>query len=190
MTTDSSPTLKVIIQKHIGYRGKEKLEVETANNETTIDRTYLKYTCPKPGCQVGEVEFLDKTGHKKPFSNLKTCYGKGFSPSKQDELIKSVYHDVVKDKETKGGSIRSHFAIHAASSYDRAIYLYLRLIVIKKLPIYYVEDSYVRRFSKHDVTVSRKTIVEVIFSLVTIVEDSLRDEMKKARGPMQVGTLK
>ena len=52
------------------------------------------------------------------------------------------------------------------------------------MSVYYVEDPDVHRFSKHDAVVSRNTIVEVIYSLVTIVEDILRDEMKKVRGAL------
>ena len=131
MTTHPNPTPKVIIQELMQYLAKEMVEVETPNNEAMIRKTYSKYACPKPRCQVAEVNSLDKTGYKNPFSHLKTYYGGDLPPSKLDELIMRMYHDTVKDEETKGDSIRSHFAIHAASPYDGAIYLYLRLIAMK-----------------------------------------------------------
>ena len=87
MTTDSNPTQKVIIQDLMQYQGKETSEVETANDEATMLKTNLKYACSKPGCQVSDVKFLDKTRCKNPFSHFKVCYGRVLSPSKQAELM-------------------------------------------------------------------------------------------------------
>ena len=55
---------------------------------------------------------------------------------------------------------------------------YLRLIVLKNLPVSIVEDPEFRSFHKHNKAISKKALKEVVFKLVDIVDKRLGSEMK------------
>lgn len=52
----------------------------------------------------------------------------------------------------------------------------------KYLPIAFVEDKEVRNFCKYDINIGQKTIIEVIFKLVKLVEIEISQELKGTIG--------
>ncbi len=65
---------------------------------------------------------------------------------------------------------------------DKAIYAYIRLIVMKSLPTTIVEDQEFRNLSRFNVAITRRTIVSVIFALVELVERRVASELKRTKG--------
>ena len=78
--------------------------------------------------------------------------------------------------------MRSHFEPQSLSEYEKTIYSYLRLIVLKILPLYYIFDSEVRRFSRFKATVSNAKLVEVMPKLVALVKRRISSEMTGTKG--------
>eukprot|EP00171_Calliarthron_tuberculosum_P003975 IDg3975t1 len=97
-------------------------------------RTYLKYRCPKPGCPVGFINFIDKSGYKNPYAHLKSCYAPRKSKGEQEEVLHRMYNDARLKMKRYGRTIRSHFEANALSDYEKAMYSYIRLIVMKNMP--------------------------------------------------------
>ncbi len=69
----------------------------------------------------------------------------------------------------KGGQFCCTFT-HTRSEYDNTVYGYLRMIILKNLPIHHGTDSGVRRLSTFEVNIGHVTIVKGIFALVELVE--------------------
>eukprot|EP00171_Calliarthron_tuberculosum_P001829 IDg1829t1 len=84
----------------------------------------------------------------------------------------------------RGGTIISHFNIRSLSDYELAMNRYTRLIVLKSLPVSYVEDLIVRQFSKFNVNIKRETIECVLYKIVEIVEKRITSVMRDTRGAL------
>ena len=70
----------------------------------------------------------------------------------------------------------------SATESEKAMYAYIQLIVMRNQPISIVEDKMFRDFSKFNERFSRKTLKEVIFCLVELVEGIISSEMRSTRG--------
>ncbi len=73
-----------------------------------------------------------------------------------------------------GGTMLSHFSRTTRSEYGNAVYGYLRMIILKNLPIHQVTDPEVRRFSKIEVNIGHGTVVKVILLWLSLLSDELR----------------
>ena len=61
---------------------------------------------------------------------------------------------------------------------ELAVNDFIRLVVLKSLPVSIVEDQEFRSFHRYNENISRKLLKEVIFKLVELVDDNLRKELK------------
>ncbi len=84
----------------------------------------------------------------------------------------------------RGGTILSHFSHTTRSEYDDAVYGYLRMIILKNLPLHHVTDPEVRVFSKFEVNIGHVTIFKVIFALVELVERRIATELQHTQGAL------
>ncbi len=130
---------------HLCQKGNKTHDRQGNRNE--VSKVFLHYRCPKPGCSKPIVTFGDKTGFHNPFSHLQSCYGRGKTLQEQDIVLKKLFEKARQDMERKGGDNSVALFTHNAS----AVYGYLRMIILKNLPIHQVTDPEVRRFSKFEV---------------------------------------
>ncbi len=86
--------------------------------------------------------------------------------------------------ERKGRTLLSHFSRTTRSEYDNSVYSYLRMIILKNLPIYHVTDPEVPKFSKFEVNIGHVTNVKVIFALVGLVEQRIATEVQHTQGAL------
>jgi hypothetical protein len=127
---------------------------------------------PKPGCNktiVWEIKF----GYRNPVNHLETCYG--------TENLLELFTAAKMKAESSQGQVREYFNYAAASPIDHAVYNWIKLIVMKSLPLGIVEDPLYRQFSSSSVHVSTNTIKETIFALVELVEQKIALELHQAR---------
>lgn len=128
------------------------------------------------------ISFLDKSGYNNPYTHLRRCYARGKDLKDQEDVLLRLYEEAREAMTQKGGTIRSHFEMQSLSEYEKAIHGYIRLIVMKSLPLYYVSDPEVRNFSRYDVNIGKRTLVEVIFKLVELVEKKIAIELECTKG--------
>jgi hypothetical protein len=113
-----------------------------------VDKKFMKYACPKNHCKFISM-FKLKSGFSNPYAHLSSCYGA--------EKLFELYDEAIEYQAQKGGTIDSHFKVVPASAYNRAMYGLMRFIVMKSLPISYIEDSEFRAISMFKEVISRKT---------------------------------
>ncbi len=68
------------------------------------------------------------------------------------------------------------------SEYENAVPPYIQLIVLKKFSLHSVHDAEVRKFSRFDVSLAKRTVAQVILTLVELVEQRVAEEMKSTAG--------
>ncbi len=83
-----------------------------------------------------------------------------------------------------GGTALSHFKLTAIFEYDRMIYSYLRLIVMRNLPLSLIEDREFGSVSRYEQPTSRRIFVEVIFALVELVKKRIAHGMPNVSGAL------
>lgn len=59
----------------------------------TFDRQYPQYRFPKKTYIARVVSFQDKTAFHNPYMDLCSCFGKGLSGKKQEQLIFHLFKD-------------------------------------------------------------------------------------------------
>lgn len=91
-----------------------------------------------------------------------------------------MYNEATEKAFANGGEVKSFFDYNSASARDKAIHDWIELMVMNSLPLSVVEDPLYRKFSKHDVEISSKTIKEVLFKLVELVEPKIAAELQAA----------
>lgn len=87
------PTPKKIVSSFMSYVEKETRRIRDKKTKIGIDRGYLQCSCLKPTCTSSFVSFQDSIGFKNPYMCLHSCYGKGLSPKKQEELLLHSFKD-------------------------------------------------------------------------------------------------
>jgi hypothetical protein len=89
------------------------------------------------------------------------------------------YSNAKEEQKRKGGPLSDYFGLKAATPKEKAVYGYLKFLVMKSLPVSYVEDPMVREFSKFgEHPVSRDTLTRTIIQLVELVEGKITKEME------------
>jgi len=165
-----------VVKALMKFEGKETKTI------VGVERKYLKYKCPKPGCRNPVVSFLEGSGFHNPQQHLFTCYAKGKPKSEQISIVNKLYEHARTLSTTQGGTIRSHFNAFALSEYEQAMHGYLRLIVMKNLPLASIEDAEFRAFSKFKEHIGHHTLQAVIFKLVELVESRIAKEIENTKG--------
>jgi len=146
-------------------------------------KVYLVYECPKDSCKA-RISFMDKSGYRNPYMHLVRCYGKGKEDKDAKSIVDTLYRDARKKQREKGGSIRSHFISGTLSEYEKAIYCYLKYIILKDIPIRHIESSEFRNLSKFNFPISAKTLTSVILQLVVLVENIIIHEISGKKGAL------
>lgn len=86
-----------------------------------------------------------------------------------------IFETTLDEIRKTGGTFFSHFISNSLPEYYKSVHAYLRLIIMKNLPLNFVEDREVRKYSRFGVRPCPKTINYVIFKLV---EHQISEEMK------------
>ena len=167
------PKPKDIVKAVMKYRGREDLPVNP--------NTRHIYQCMKPGCGR-EIKFLAKSGLSNPYFHLRSCYASDLPRSEQEAVVKKLFQNALYEETKLSGSILSDFNVAALSETDKAVFNYLRLIIMCSMPISIIKNPVFRRVSWFDVRIKHKTLVEVILSLVGLVEGRISAEMESRVG--------
>ena len=88
-----------------------------------------------------------------------------------------MYNNAKTDTKNMGGSILSHFTTQSRSDYEKAVYAYLRMIIMKNMPLAHILDEELRNFLKYNVAIGTKILTEIIFKLVELVETKIGTAM-------------
>jgi hypothetical protein len=106
-----------------------------------LTKQFMKYACPKDCCKLVSTN-EPKSGYSNPYAHLSSCYG--------PEKLLELYEEAILHQTKQGGIIDPHIKAASASEYDKAIYGYMCFIVMKSLPISYIEDRVVELLWKNE----------------------------------------
>ncbi len=173
---------KEIMQALMRFEGREMRKSSGRQGSSETEKCYLKYRCSRPGCRSGIVSFIENSGYKNPYSHLKSYYCKDSSPLQQEQQLQQPYAEARTQAQVLGGTILSHFHVQALSTHDKAVYGWLKLVVLKNIPLSHIEDTEVRAWFCSNIHVSCYTVVKVIFQLVKIVEKRITSHMQQTKG--------
>ena len=162
-----------------------KTETKTVTEKgKDVDRKFITLRCPKPSCAVKLVTIKEKSGYMNPFSHLRSCYGKGKTLTQQDDILARMYKDACDKAKASGGGIAQHFQSKGLSDYEKAVYHYTRLIVLRRYPISCVIDPELRAISKFTSVVDKNTMRGVLMSLVQLVEERITAALNGKKGAL------
>ena len=116
-------------------------------------------------------------GFMNPFKNdhLESCIADG-----KIEQLYMVYDQNLESKRLHVAGTFFQPTAERLTSKEMALYDYLRLIVLKILPVCIVGDQEYMSFHKYNESISSKLMKEVIFKMVDLVDNELEKEMKAA----------
>eukprot|EP00171_Calliarthron_tuberculosum_P002072 IDg2072t1 len=124
---DSEPTKKDVVVALMKFEGRDEA--------IGTSYAFLTYRCRRPGCTKPSVRFKSGSGYSNPYRHLLSCYARGKPVAEQNLVVNRLYSEAVKARDHFGGSILSHFSINALTELDRTVYGYIRLIVMRSLPV-------------------------------------------------------
>lgn len=163
----------------------DRCETKTVTeNGKETERKFVTYRCPKPACTVKTITIKDGSGYSNPYSHLRSCYGNGKTLAEQDEILRKMYTVARQTAKDCGGEIALHFQKSSLSEYEKAVYHYIRLIVLRRYPISCVIDPELRAISKFTSVLDTKTIRAVLISLVLLVEDRMKEALEGKKGAL------
>eukprot|EP00171_Calliarthron_tuberculosum_P002931 IDg2931t1 len=127
------------------------------------------YACPRGDqCRSGGTVMFEKgSGYSNPFKHLRTCVSDG-----DDSRLFEIFYSRRNEKRQFGPGASSA-VLTSATKKEQAMHCMLRFIVLKSMPISYVEDPIVRSFSKLEQNFSIKFTKSVIFKLTELVEQRI-----------------
>lgn len=166
------PKQKEVVQLLMKFLREEHRSVWSRKGQRK-EQTFLVYECPKGQRCVegGQYYFPKGFGYSNPFKHLKTCIADG-SETHLFEVYKLALQEC--------GGIPNYFPDNSPTTRrltprENAMSSYVRLIILKLLPIYIIEDTEFRQFSKSDGVFSRKLFKDTMFHQVEIVEENIRE---------------
>ena len=175
MVSKKPPSYKTVVQL-LTTPIREEEKCVTNRQGLSMMKMHLVYRCPNEMCKEKnrEIWFQKSMGFVNPFNHLKSCIADG-----NVEQLYLVYEQNLDAKRTQVSG--SFFQPSADRLTTREISLndYLRLIVLKNLPVSIVEDPEFRSLHKHNETISKKALKEVVFKYVDIVDKKLGSDMKQ-----------
>ena len=153
-------------------------DVRSARGAIRKNVRHFTFTCPRGDvCKSGgTVVFEKSTGFSNPFKHLRSCLADGDG----EQLI--ALFSQRRDEVRRFGGAASPMETFSASKREQAMFMYIRLIVLKSLPLSFVEDDLVSSFSKSEYTFSQKLIKSVIFHLTEHVEKRISALMQETTG--------
>ena len=145
---------------------------------------FISFECPKKDvCTIGGLITAEKGRvYTNPFKHLLSCVANG----NESELYDLCYAELENCRRSTGLESRSRYIPNAlsASYREKTMYSYLKLIVLKSLPLSIIEDSTLQDFSNYSERFSVKTLKETIFKLVKLVEENVTNEKKTTKGSL------
>lgn len=100
---------------------------------TTKPRQFVNFKCPKDICHHQSPSQVN-TGYSNPFNHLCVCFG-------SKEAVYQLYQEALQESSKKGGTLLSHFSNNSLNEQQLAMHGYIRLLVMKNLPLTMVEDD-------------------------------------------------
>ncbi len=153
-----------------------------ARDSSSVRRTVLVHSCPrKEHCtENGQFCFQKGSGFTNPYNHLKTCISGG-----DESHIRSVFFGKLEERR-RGQNIfaTKRSLVLGLNAKEKVIYGYVRVVVLKSWLISCVSDPDLRVFSKHDIVFTKGTFKQVLFSLVELVEEKIRTEIKGGKGAL------
>ena len=117
----------------------------------TITSTFLTYRCLKAGCV--DLTFEKGFGFQNPYRHLKSSYRRGKPHCEQDEIVQTMFRESLKKSRAIRGSIPSQCESNAPSKYEKTMYGFLRLTVMRNQPLKAIEGDEFRSFGRHKVPI-------------------------------------
>eukprot|EP00171_Calliarthron_tuberculosum_P003890 IDg3890t1 len=153
-------------------------DVTSSRRASRNNAVFHVFECPRGDlCRSGgSIVFEKGTGFSNPFKHLRTCLADG----DQQELIRLF--NLHRDEKRQFGKAVSPEMTVTATKKEQAMFAYIRIIVLKSLPISYVEDAQVRSFSRFDFKFSMKLTKSVMFKLTELVEKRIAILMAGTKG--------
>jgi len=175
MTTSTDPTPKDVVLTLMKKTGQEETILPNSSSSTANKVCYI-YSCPRGElCTTGgSFKFKKGSGFSNPFSHLRSCVAGG----SKTKLIE-MYYASKADPSACSGIFQPHLS---CTEREKAMYAYIRLIVLQSLPISIVEQKEFRELGRFNIVFSRKTITTVILALVQIVEKRIAAELNGTKG--------
>ena len=173
-TSKKPPSYKSVVQLLTTPLREEERMVRSRSGESTM-KTYLVYQCPNQFCKEKnrEIWFQKSVGFINPFNHLRSCIANGDAAH--------LYMVYEQNRESKRLHVTGTFfqpSVERLTAKELAVNDFIRLVVLKSLPVSIVEDQEFRSFHRYNENISRKLLKEVIFKLVELVDDNLRKELK------------
>ena len=175
-TMRKPPSYKTVVQM---LTTPLREEPKTFRNKNGVEqtKTYLVYKCPNQHCKEKnrEIWFQKSMGFINPFNHLKTCIADG--------KVEQLYMVYDQKRESKRLHVSGTFfqpTVDRMTTRELAMNDFLRLIVLKNLPLSIVEDEEFRKFHRYSDVISKRLLKDTIFKLVDIVDRKLGEEMKAA----------
>ncbi len=156
-STCSAPSPKDVVEllmKELG-KGKRTVHARGVGKETCEQENYLIYACPKADlCKDGGKYALEKgSGYTNPFRHLKPCLVND-NIHNLHKLYKASLSEAARNHD---GNMHTNFRTQIkASEKEKAMYSYLKLIVMIGIPLRYVENEIIRDFKKYNSCIARK----------------------------------
>ena len=163
VSLESSPPMAALVpKKPPSYKSvvqllskplREEERTITSRSGVQNKRTYLVYKCPNEYCKEKnrEIWFQKSVGFINPFNHLKSCIADG-----KAEQLYMVYKQ---NRESKRLHVSGTFfqpTVERMTAKALALNDYLRLIVLKNLPLSTIEDPEFRKFHRYNEKISRK----------------------------------
>ena len=142
-----------------------------------MNRKFVTFRCSKFACTVKSITIRERSAYDNPYSHLRACYGKGKSLAEQDDILKKMYHDACQEAYACGGQLTVHLQYCTFLEYEKAVYHYIRLILLRRYPTSCVVDPKLRAISMLTTVLDTETIRAVLISLVLLVEDRIKEAL-------------
>ena len=151
-------------------KGRPPTENELASRALlTLDRTEGDkefWTCRN--CGAEDIKRGKNDGWTNTMSHLTKsyCYG-------SRERVLEVYKAALEARNQHGGSIMQFVNVQSLNQRQLCMYAWIRLIVLKSLPLSTIEDEEYRSALGKEYNFAIKTLKRVLFHLVVIVEENI-----------------
>ena len=121
------------------------------------------------------IYFEKGCGFTNPYKHILRCLASG-----DKEKLNKIFNEARQEKSRSFTWTSS--SSQNISNRNKCMYSYLRMVVLKSLPLSIIEDKEFRTFSKYDISFSRKAVKSVIFKLYEIVEHKIKKEIASTKG--------
>eukprot|EP00171_Calliarthron_tuberculosum_P005080 IDg5080t1 len=174
----SRPSPRDVVRMLMKQDPDIKKDIQSARGLTRKDVVHHVFVCPRGGlCKSGGRVVSEKgAGFSNPYKHLKSCISDG-----DIDHLMEVFERQRAESRVFGAGTPETLVISSTQK-EKAMFAYLRLIVLKSLPIGYVTDPIIRSFSKFEVVFSKQKVKSVVFKLTELVEIRIARIMENAQG--------